>query len=415
MSRVTGIGLLASALVVGASGCSQRAQGNRRIVTDSVGVEVVRVQPPTDTADSTAVVVCRIGVASGSVESQLDDVGGALRLGDGTIVVANGGSGELRFFDATGAFVHAVGRRGEGPNEYQSMDYLGLRGDTIAVYDERLLRLSLLDLGGEFLRSVSFANLALPYVAGTLDSGAVGAWRFTGPEEQSIGIHTAPIQFGTITIAAGDFRVFGVASAAEEALVNYQGRVIRAFRAYAREGDVAAGGSYVYVLDASSDNRISVYAASGHLVRVLAIDVARRAPTAADVNAWVESWMNELHPPQKVEDWWRFGFRTIPPPDSIPLLRSLVVDSRGNVCAERYPQTLQSASHYWCFTPKGHFVRGIQLPPGAVRRGVHQFGDPKIQIAGDYVVGVWADDLGVERVEVFRLPQTSQPGEDNGA
>lgn len=407
MLRRIGIGMLASALIVCVSGCSQRGGGDvSRVVTDSAGVEIVHVPPPTPPSDAAAIDVCEIGVASGPEEAQLDEVAGALRLADGTIVVANGGSGEVRFFDRTGAFLHAVGREGEGPNEYRSVDYLGLLGDTVVVYDRRLLRLSVLDRDGTFLRSVSLAKLTLPYVVGTLDSGAVGAWEFVAREQETMGIHTASIQFGTISVPGGAFEVFGSANTAEEALVKYRGRVTRAFRAFSREGDVAAGGSHMYVLDASSNNRISVYNLSGRLERVLAIDVARQAPTSEDVSRWVEGWMNEFHPgSQAVEDWWRFGFRELPRPDSIPLLRSLVVDSAGNVCGEHYPQTVQSASHYWCFTADGHFVRAIQLPPGMVRRGPHPFNDPRPYIAGGYVTGVWADDLGVERVKVFRLPE----------
>ena len=59
---------------------------------------------------------------------------GALRLTDGRIVVADGASLELRFFDPAGTFMRSVGRRGEGPGEFRRMGSLvRLPGDTLAV------------------------------------------------------------------------------------------------------------------------------------------------------------------------------------------------------------------------------------------------------------------------------------------
>lgn len=126
--------------------------------------------------------------------------------------------------------------------------------------------------------------------------------------------------------------------------------------------------------------------------------------------------MEEFQPPSPVvEEWWRFGFREVPPPGSIPLFRSLEVDAEGNVCAERYPLTWDSPSSYWCFTPEGHFARGFRLPPGQVRRGPHPYWDPQLQITQTGVVGIWADELGIEYVRVFELRPASAPTGTGGA
>lgn len=416
MHKAFAIAVVMTMPVFSLSGCSEGGNGQAtRVVSDSAGVQVVIVRPPAQTDGVRAVEVLEIGVVSGPEELQLVGVVGALRLPDQRIVVANGGTRELRFFDSKGSFLHAVGREGEGPGEYRSLDYIGLLGDTIVVYDGRLLRLSLLDPGGHFLGSLSFSNVVFPYVVGSLDSGKITVWQFYGPEPEGVGVHTSQLQFGTITLPGGRFQGFGVAAATEEAQVNYRGRATRAFRPFSREGDVSSGGNHIYVLESSSNNRIRVLDATGRLVRVIAIDLARRAPTSEDVDRWIESWIEEFPPPsQDVEDWWRFGFREVPPPDSIPLIRSLEVDSGGNVCAEQYPLTWNHAVHYWCFTPEGHFVRGIVLPTGQVR-GPHPYWDSQLQITHSHVIGVWADDLGVERVKVFELQSGNPTSQNNGA
>lgn len=84
----------------------------------------------------------------------LSQVQGAAWLSDGRIVVANGGTRELRYDGSVGTFSRSVDREGEGPSEFRSLDFLGRhRGDTIVAYDARLRRLSLFDEAGEFVAS----------------------------------------------------------------------------------------------------------------------------------------------------------------------------------------------------------------------------------------------------------------------
>ncbi len=54
-------------------------------------------------------------------EDQLFRVVGALRLSDDRIVVANGGTNEIRFYGPGGAFLSASGGEGEGPGEFRRL------------------------------------------------------------------------------------------------------------------------------------------------------------------------------------------------------------------------------------------------------------------------------------------------------
>ena len=62
-----------------------------------------------------------IGGETGDPNSELYRVVGALRLDDGRIVIANGGSHQLRFYDPSGGYVGAAGGRGDGPGEFQGI------------------------------------------------------------------------------------------------------------------------------------------------------------------------------------------------------------------------------------------------------------------------------------------------------
>ncbi|WP_419943063.1 hypothetical protein [Candidatus Palauibacter sp.] len=62
-----------------------------------------------------------IGTAGGDPAYELFRVGGAMRLSDGRIVVANAGTGELRVYDPDGIHLASWGGQGDGPGEFGPM------------------------------------------------------------------------------------------------------------------------------------------------------------------------------------------------------------------------------------------------------------------------------------------------------
>lgn len=95
-----------------------------------------------------------IGVREGAEPYQLHRARGSLRLGDGRIVVVNGGSQELRFFGPDGQYLSAVGGSGEGPGEFRFPTRIRKSsGDSLQVWDQSLMRVSFFDSQGAFLGS----------------------------------------------------------------------------------------------------------------------------------------------------------------------------------------------------------------------------------------------------------------------
>ncbi|HKS07788.1 MAG TPA: hypothetical protein VJR92_15905 [Gemmatimonadaceae bacterium] len=77
----------------------------------------------------------------------------ALRLSNGTIVVASSRHSVLQWFDATGKHIRTVGRRGQGPAEFGSTIFLyDGKGDTVIAHDERNRRYHYLNARGEFVK-----------------------------------------------------------------------------------------------------------------------------------------------------------------------------------------------------------------------------------------------------------------------
>jgi hypothetical protein len=379
------------------------------MVMDSAGVEIVTVSIVDELeslrSDVATVPQLDLGVADSTDEQVLSGVVGAVRLSDGRVVVANGGTRELRVFDPDGELSDRVGRTGEGPGEFRSIGFLGvLRGDSILVYDGRLHRTSVFDADGTFITTVRVADAMLPYMVGVLNEAVLGAWYFIGQDDDRLGIVSAPVHVGMIDIRDGRFHAVDTVASGEESRVHYRGQVTRAFRPFGREADVAAGGNALYILESSDDRSIRQYDSRGELKRILRIDVPRSAVDAGAIEEWTKSWMTRFSPGSvEVEEWWRHGFRETSSPDQIPVFRSLEVDADGNVCAERYPITWTAASSYWCFSPEGIPIRSIQLPAGLLRQGPHPFTDAQLEIGRDYVLGVWQDSLDVQHVRMYRF------------
>ena len=94
-----------------------------------------------------------IGVVEGDDDYQLFRAVSAARLSDQTIIVANTGTAQLRFFDHDGRFLRSVGRWGNGPGEFRWLQGVQVaEGDTVVAFDGRLRR-SFFAPDGEFVRS----------------------------------------------------------------------------------------------------------------------------------------------------------------------------------------------------------------------------------------------------------------------
>lgn len=81
---------------------------------------------------------------------------GGMTLGpDGLLYTLEWGEGSVRRWTPEGAPAGTIGRRGEGPGEFQQPTDLGFFGDSLWVWDTDAYRVSYFNLEGEFVGSVS--------------------------------------------------------------------------------------------------------------------------------------------------------------------------------------------------------------------------------------------------------------------
>lgn len=103
-------------------------------------------------------------VRFGTAALELSGVVAVLPLRAGGVVLADGGSQRLLFFDPSGRLVRAVGGPGAGPGEYQDIGgVVALRRDSILVWDRLLRRATVLTPTGDYARAFL---LAAPFDGG---------------------------------------------------------------------------------------------------------------------------------------------------------------------------------------------------------------------------------------------------------
>ena len=105
-------------------------------------------------------------------ESQwFSSVSGVGALSDGSVVVAERGSGQLRIYDRTGQHLRSMGRMGEGPGEFSRLWFLRvLPGDTVWVGDYRPMRYFVYASGGQWVRTIELDPI---YPNPTRDGGVL--------------------------------------------------------------------------------------------------------------------------------------------------------------------------------------------------------------------------------------------------
>lgn len=92
-------------------------------------------------------------------------------LPDGGALVGEFGEGKIYRIGSDGSVVETLGRKGEGPGEYQAIDAILLRGDSILVSDGRLQRMTLLSPDGEVLTTRPLVGAFLHQVSSVLTDG----------------------------------------------------------------------------------------------------------------------------------------------------------------------------------------------------------------------------------------------------
>lgn len=156
-----------------AAACQDAAQAPAVMETNSAGISIVTSDPlQSDAVCSLSDEPTFLVGDNEEDESQwFSYVSGMGGLSDGSVVVAERESGQLRIYDRSGQHLRSMGRVGEGPGEFRQLWFLRvLPGDTIWAGDFRPMRYFVYLSGGDWIRTIDFDPI---YPNPTRDGGVL--------------------------------------------------------------------------------------------------------------------------------------------------------------------------------------------------------------------------------------------------
>jgi hypothetical protein len=364
----------------------------------------------------------RIGMLEGEAPYQFSRIAFAARLGDGRVVVADGASREIRYFDSQGEFIQHVGGRGQGPGEFEALTQLWLlEEDILLVYDQSLRRVTRISADGvtqdtrsaaELLTVGSEGALGGPasdrQVVGVLDDGRFVVGYSLDPDSRLASVvHTDTLSFpyqillsdseggnvDTVAVMPGGLRrasvtevptPAGVMRAADAQLLPVQ-----------LMGTVVVAGQGHHVV-ASRTNRyeISIFDTNEETERVIRrTDVPARALTSDLLSGFNTAYYEVITSPPD-------GAQDVLLGSEIPTHSGILLDDVGRIWI-RGPEPLlpwfssrfEIPNEYVVMDLNGDIVGTAELP-----EGLHIF-----HIGSGYVTGRYRDDLGVETIATYQL------------
>ena len=412
---------LLGSLLAGCGADTGGGAADMAVVRDSAGITIVEF-PLTDSAAAEwreAEEILSIGAVEGPPAELLSRVTGAVRLDDGGIVIADGGSNEIRWFDADGQHTVSVGRSGAGPGEFRRVSRLArAAGDSVLAYDVANRRITVLTPDGTVARMVDVAvDGAAPLaLLGVLRDGrwlvertrydrqdrpgepltqvrSTSLLLWDGHEPPQLvrtdvsdpqpvividGVIMAemphPLAPPPVRIAAGDvwldawqhpavLRIHGVDGASPEIGAN-------------GDDNPAAGNP----------------AAGGEPQRIISMG-ARRVPFQ---DAHLEAWFDGAGYSTQQRAAFRSTLDQLQAPEFLPTHGSVLGGRDGQVWVSDFPDPTTRAADWTVYSmgPDGGTARWrVRLPPHF-----------NALSAGDgHIVGVLRDEWGVETVRVYRL------------
>ena len=390
--RRTGLAAIAACLFLAACD-GGTAQDERFVTRDSAGVSIVESFAPAWGDERRWSIdpepVFSIGQEDGDAAYQLHRVTGVVRMQDGRIAVANGGSNEIRLYAPDGRHLGSVGGSGEGPGEFRAlMGLYRLPGDSLFAYDLLLDRRSLFGPEGDFVRVVEPAEAAgqRHYIEAVLPDGSI----VTASAAETISHLSLP--HGFLRQSYNWIRrrqdlvpldTLGVFLSAES--LNVRGENFAAYvrapflhgtHSAVRDGDIVLGESEVWELRSLDFD--------GELLKVIRRHHELRPLSSTDVEQVRNDADPELRP----------GLMDVDFSGNYPAYTMVRADTDGHIWVREYQGSPDASTEQWTvLSPDGEWLGTVEAP-----RTVSV-----AELGPDYMLALVRDDLGLENVRMYRL------------
>jgi hypothetical protein len=339
--------------------------------------------------------LAQIGVVDGPAEYTFGLVNSVALLPNGSIAVTDLHARQVRLFDATGRFLRSVGRPGSGPGEFQSLSRITVRERDFTVWDGALRRYTRISFDGREVEVLDGSEAFLRHgfmvqVTGARFSSEMVPVVSRNPAALPPAMHNhllvgrpGVMRWDTLLVSRGGMVYYYTG--------NVPGGLTRGFGG-SGIGWAIAGDSLLAAVDAMR-GIVRVYRADPNgltLRRTVPLGLPQQPVTAAAIRELVQRVRRE-HPRPPSQD-----AVLLPPPYSA-LVGPPHFDDAGRIWLARWDYTAERelTGEYLIVEPSGRILRQ-RLPPGFILHSIR----------GDRIAGVVTDDLDVQYVRVYQIPQT---------
>ncbi len=390
----TFLGLPAVVVLVTACGAGE-GPPSTILETDSAGVRIVMNQS-IDVARWQLDTLPTVQMGSQEAEGpeQFFRVSSARVLRTGEIAVFDG-SREVRVFDRSGVFVRSFGGEGEGPGEYLGPGRMfRLRADTLAIWDSRQRRLTILNGTGEVLSTVSPAGIGRrPQILTVLPDRSTLF-------EQEIRLPSTPTEY---TQQFSNYLLYGPDGVLRDSLP-VQPRVeiakwpvgpLAGPRLF-EEGTQFAGDWEGYWIGITRDEEIRRYSLAGDLSLIVRWPSTDRMVEGDAQERSVAELLETLGAGVDREQAARVH-RSREVPEQYPSHGPMLVDALDLLWVQEFERPGSRGLSWWkVFDVEGALRATVAVPDN------HRV----LDVGDDYVLAVGSDALGVEYVRMFRLTRS---------
>ena len=360
---------------------------------DDQGIEIVTSQAPTWGSGEGWTIISepeyQIGVEEGAPEQMLSRVVGAVAFEDGRIAVANGDSSEVRFFTAAGDFEFAVGRHGQGPNEFEYLfDLLRCWRDELVAF-EIPWNANRLSASGEFLASVGLkAFERTPYMVACNESGRflVTGWGSTW----QLGLYRTTTRLSLVAPDNDTVVDLGEIAGSERWGEEAGSRP----HAYGRQTVIGLGETYAWA-GTADDHELEVFTLDGSPVRRVRWAGPSLELSADEIERYKAVELDALVSERRARRAEELKTMVFPP--QVPAYDRLRVDPDGAVWVRGFVRAWENVARWTIFSADGTWLGTIEMPESFT----------VTDIGLDYVLGSWLDEQGTEYVRHYVLQRES--------
>lgn len=398
---------LATGLLAISSGCRGGVDQPVAEVVDSAGVRVVSYDLTGDSVPTYRTLGPRdleIGVQDGPPEYTFSRVADVAFGEDRSIIVSDAVAGEVRVFSVDGTYQGTVGRRGEGPGEFQDAPvFADVSGDTLFTFDARARRVSAFLTTGQLLAETSLRtdDFGLTTSALRLDDGSYVSQSNWVTPERAMAVYDMRLELDSVVVehlgpdasVQDTLRLLGDRNRARSAASLEGGRFLtrQVTTPYSPRAVVAVDGSRL-IAGRSDDFALEWIHPTEGLDMVVRVSGVQHPATADELRAREEARLRE-----------DFGDQEIPPeirrafieylPERLPAFGDVVVSDGGDVWVSLTEFDLSEGLDWLVFSDTGELSGLVHTPP--------EF--RLVAVSDDSVAGFVLDDLDVPYVHRYPL------------